>query len=79
MIPAKATIKRKRPEAAVMSRWGQTKYFPRFPKSALHEFHQVLLSTVYPCKHLDCCSYRTAQITLICHQTASTAAQMPAG
>ncbi|CAL5229804.1 g13200 [Coccomyxa viridis] len=24
-----------------MNRWGQTKHFPRFPKSALHEFHQV--------------------------------------
>ncbi|CAL5229801.1 g13195 [Coccomyxa viridis] len=24
-----------------MSRWGQTKNFPRFPKSALHEFYQV--------------------------------------
>ena len=45
MIAAKATIKRKRPEAAIMSRWGQTKYFPRFPKSALHEFHQVLPSS----------------------------------
>lgn len=41
MIAAKATIKRKQPEAAAMSRWGQTKYFPRFPKSALHEFYQV--------------------------------------
>ncbi len=42
MISAEATIKRKRPEVAAMSRWGHTKYFPRFPKSALHEFHQVL-------------------------------------
>ncbi len=42
MIAVEANIKRKRPEGAAMSRWGQTKYFPRFPKSALHEFHQVL-------------------------------------
>ena len=58
MIAGKATIKRKRPEAANMSRWGQTKYFPRFPKSALHEFHQVLPPTasLYMCS--DSCSCR---------------------
>ena len=63
MIPAKATIKRKRPEAAAMSRWGQTKYFPRFPKSALHEFHQVLFPTMHSCKRLDCSSCRIAHVT----------------
>ena len=59
MIAGKATIKRKRPEAATMSRWGQTKYFPRFPKSALHEFHQVLLPTEFACMRLDLHSCRT--------------------
>ncbi|CAL5225844.1 g8627 [Coccomyxa viridis] len=41
MNAAEVAIKIKRSEPAVMSRWSQTKDFPRFPKSALHEFHQV--------------------------------------
>ena len=41
MNAAEVAIKIKLSEPAVMSRWSQTNDFPRFPKSALHEFHQV--------------------------------------
>ena len=42
MIPGKATVKRKSPEAASMSRWGQThRWGAKSNKSMLHEWHQV--------------------------------------
>ena len=42
MIPGKATVKRKTPEAASMSRWGQThRWGAKSNKSMLHEWHQV--------------------------------------
>ena len=49
MIPGKATVKRKSPEAASMSRWGQThRWGAKSNKSMLHEWHQVThLSMLY--------------------------------
>ncbi len=53
-----------------MSRWGQTKNFPRFPKSALHEFYQV---------RLEYYSRRMARIISKYHPAAATGAQVFAG
>ena len=53
MKVAKATVERKLSEPAVMSRWSQMQDFLRFPKPALHEFHQVLIPIFNPCVYLS--------------------------